>query len=281
VQDGITTFSAGCDGAVRMWNPTQGPSAVQVIGRHDQPVKSMKFLPKHNVLVTGSWDRTVRVWDTRQPTAAATLQHPERVYAMDAKEDAIVVGTADRQVHVYNVANINNKMAQFESSLKYQTRCISIFHDLQGFAMGCIEGRVAIEYFEDMQKKIQNAQTTAASNKLPVKNFVFKCHRDNNNIYSVNAIDFHHYNTFCTAGSDGTFCWWDKDARHRLAAFEKDKLRCPITVAKFNPMGNMMLYALSYDWSKGAEQNNPQLGNNIVYHPVVDDEIAPKDRKKF
>lgn len=53
----------------------------------------------------------------------------------------------------------------------------------------------------------------ANSAKTPTKNFVFKCHRDGNNVHSVNAIDFHHYGTFCTAGSDGTYCWWDKEAR--------------------------------------------------------------------
>ena len=39
LQDGMTTFSAGCDGQVRMWNPSQGPNSVQVIGKHDQPVR--------------------------------------------------------------------------------------------------------------------------------------------------------------------------------------------------------------------------------------------------
>ena len=50
--------------------------------------------------------------------------------------------------------------------------------------------------------------------KMPSKNFVFKCHRDGSNVHSVNSIDFHHYGSFCTAGSDGTFSWWDKEARY-------------------------------------------------------------------
>ena len=66
--------------------------------------------------------------------------------------------------------------------------------------MGCIEGRVAVEYFNDMQNKIQAQRLGANAPKTTVKNFVFKCHRDGNNIFSVNSIDFHHYNTFCTAG---------------------------------------------------------------------------------
>jgi hypothetical protein len=39
----MTTFSAGCDGQVRMWNPSQGPNSVQIIGKHDQPVRSDLF----------------------------------------------------------------------------------------------------------------------------------------------------------------------------------------------------------------------------------------------
>jgi mRNA export factor len=77
--------------------------------------------------------------------------------------------------------------------------------------MGCIEGRVAVEYFSEMQNKINQQRTNGP--KTTTKNFVFKCHRDGTNVHSVNSIDFHHYNTFCTAGSDGTFNWWDKEAR--------------------------------------------------------------------
>jgi hypothetical protein len=39
----MTTFSAGCDGQVRMWNPSQGPNSVQIIGKHDQPVRSALY----------------------------------------------------------------------------------------------------------------------------------------------------------------------------------------------------------------------------------------------
>lgn len=50
------------------------------------------------MVVTGSWDRTVKCWDTRTPTPAATLQLPERVYAMDVKFPLMVVATAERHM---------------------------------------------------------------------------------------------------------------------------------------------------------------------------------------
>jgi mRNA export factor len=58
--------------------------------------------------------------------------------------------------------------------------------------------------------------------------FAYKCHRveakDNPDksmpgtlIYPVNAIAFHQqWGTFATAGSDGTYAFWDKDKRQRL-----------------------------------------------------------------
>lgn len=62
--------------------------------------------------------------------------------------------------------------------------------DKTGYLIGSIEGRVAVQHVEE---SIGQA-----------KNFTFKCHRDNNDIYSVNDIKFHPvHGTFVTAGSDG------------------------------------------------------------------------------
>ena len=48
------------------------------------------------------------------------------------------------------------------------------------------------------------------------KNFSFKCHRENNSvdIYAVHDISFHPvFGTFATAGANGNFAFWDKDAK--------------------------------------------------------------------
>jgi WD40 repeat protein len=51
--------------------------------------------------------------------------------------------------------------------------------------------------------------------------FAFKCHRDGADIYPVSSIAFHPFGTFATTGGDGTFCFWDKDARQKLKSFAK------------------------------------------------------------
>jgi mRNA export factor len=271
--DGMTTFSAGCDGQVRMWNASQPVTSVQVIGKHDAPIRCMRFLPEANLLVTGSWDKSVRLWDCRSPNPAAVLQLSERVYAMDAKQQAIVVGTADKMVSVFQ---LQTKVAEFKSSLNYQTRCISIFHDNQGFAMGSIEGRISLEYYNEMNQKMANQRAGSVTKSPTTKSFVFKCHREGSDVFCVNSIDFCHKNTFCSAGSDGVMAVWDKEARNRLSLFEAQKARCPVSCVKFSPLGNLLFYAVSYDWSRGHEYNNTALGNNIGLHYVQEAEITPK-----
>jgi mRNA export factor len=71
--------------------------------------------------------------------------------------------------------------------------------------------------------------------------FAFKCHRDNRDVFPVNALSFHPRNTFVTAGADGCLHTWDKDTRFRLAAFENFKRQQPISDAKFSPNVNIII----------------------------------------
>ena len=247
------------------------------------------------MLVTGGWDKIVKIWDTRSPTPAAQAELSDRVYAMDCRSRALVVGTADRQLHVFDLnMGLSKKMSQdYKSPLTYQTRSISIFADGAGFAIGCIEGRVALEYFANMGKN----DGIGGSQAGQPANFVFKCHRDkilsgNNSgaskIFSVNSIDFHPLNTLATGGSDGVFSIWDKDARHRLRHFDRFKFGGSnyqaITNVKFSPQGDLLFYSLGYDWGMGHPDGagKPLINrstNKLMVHSVSHDEVKPKESK--
>jgi mRNA export factor len=125
--------------------------------------------------------------------------------------------------------------------------------------------------------------STTVLNPLPLSaNFSFKCHRQNvpntrdvANVFSVNAISFHPvHGTFSTAGSDGTFHFWDKDAKHRLKGYPE--VGGPISTTAFNRNGTIFAYAVSYDWSKGYASNTPQTVNKVMLHPVGPDECKPR-----
>lgn len=270
--DGATAFAGLGDGSLQAW--PLGQPATHQVGKHDAPVKHVFHVPEVNCVFTGSWDKTVRCWDLRQPQPTATVQLPERCYAMDVRHPLMVVATAERKVCTYNLAGANwqHPYKIEDSPLRHQTRCVAAFPNHEGYALGSVEGRVAIHHVEP---------------KDTHKNFAFKCHRETVdggtgrpatcNIYSVNAICFHHLGTFATAGSDGVYNFWDKDSKQRLMAFKKANQA--ISCAAFSPSGALYAYALSYDWSRGSEHHVPSTPNQIMLHKVQKDEITQRSKK--
>ncbi|KAK4791902.1 hypothetical protein SAY86_022337 [Trapa natans] len=259
--DGTTVFSGGCDKQVKMW-PLLSGGQPMIIGMHDAPIKEMAWIPEINVLVTGSWDKTLRYWDIRQPTPLHTQQLPDRCSALAVRKQAMVVGTADKNFILFDLQNPQTEFKRFTTSLKYPARCIDVFPDQQGFIVGSIEGRVGVSHFDDSQK---------------YKNFTFKCQRDGDDIYSVNSVHFHPvFPTLATAGSDGTFGFWDKDNKQKLKLLQR---RCclPITCSTFNTDGSIFAYSVCYDWSKGAANHNPATSTtSIVLYLPKDTEVKPK-----
>ena len=90
------TLPGGCDKTVKMWSLATNQS--QVVAKHDAPVRDCFFVQQLNMLVTGSWDRTLRYWDLRQPNPVHVQQVPERVYSMDVKGALMVVALANRRI---------------------------------------------------------------------------------------------------------------------------------------------------------------------------------------
>merc|ERR1719195_429365 len=143
--------------------------------------------------MTASWDKTIKFWDTRAPNPMLSIDLPERAYCADVDYPMAVVGTAGRGIIIY----------QLDGQPKEDKKSTPT-----GFALGSVEGRVAIQYVN-------------AAN--PKDNFTFKCHRSNGavngfqDIFAVNDIAFHPvHGTLATVGSDGRYSFWDKDARTKL-----------------------------------------------------------------
>ncbi|KAF2161676.1 hypothetical protein M409DRAFT_69723 [Zasmidium cellare ATCC 36951] len=270
--DGSKVFGGGADKAARMLDLGANATQATQVAAHDQPIRCVESFNTNGspMLVTGSWDKSVKYWDLRQSQPAASVDCRERVYSMDVRGDQmLVVGTAERHIHIIDLRNPTKFFKSMQSPLKWQTRVVSTFTDGTGFAIGSIEGRCAIQYIDD---------------KDSANNFSFKCHRqtpatdrNNSNVYAVNAISFHpQHGTFSTAGSDGTFHFWDKDAKHRLKGYPE--VGGTISATDFNRGGNIFAYAVSYDWSKGYSFNTAQYPNKIMLHPIQGDECKPRPK---
>lgn len=52
-------FSGRCDKQAKMW-PLLTGGAPTTVGMHDAPIKEIAWIPEMNLLVTGSWDKTLK-----------------------------------------------------------------------------------------------------------------------------------------------------------------------------------------------------------------------------
>jgi len=270
--DGTKVFTAGSDNKAHIWDLSS--NQIVQCAQHDAPIKTVHWIqaPNYQCLMTGSWDKTLKFWDTRQANPIKTFNTTETVYCADVIYPMAVVSTAQRGILVYQLSPEPAEFKKVDSPLKYQHRCVAICKDRQGaphgFALGSVEGRVAIQYIQPND---------------PKDNFTFKCHRsdvtnNSQDIYAVNDIAFHPtHGTLATVGSDGKFSFWDKDARTKLKTSDP----CPqsITSCCFNASGSMFAYAVGYDWSKGHEMYNANLKPSIRLRSCAD-ELKPRATKK-
>lgn len=261
-KDQAHVLSGGLDNTVKVFDLNTRQE--RIVGIHEQAVKCVRYSEENKVIVTGSWDNSVKVWDDRAAIpCAGTFTQPDKVYTMDVVGELLVVGTAGRKVMVWDLRNMSSPLQKRESSLKFQTRCLRCFPDKSGYVMSSIEGRVAVEYLTHEQ----------ASNK-----YAFKCHRVKENgienIYPVNAISFHQdHSTFATGGSDGFVNIWDGFIKKRLCQFH----RYPTSIASldFAVDGSVLAIATSYMYEHENKPDNI-AEDNIVVRFVSDQETKPK-----
>ncbi|KAJ2722380.1 mitotic spindle checkpoint protein Bub3 [Coemansia sp. Benny D115] len=257
------SFSGGLDRRLLAWD--QQYTQTHELGRHDGEISALEYSHSCNTLVSGGWDRTLRVWDSRSDTAQVKrVDVDERVYSMSVRDQLVAVALAGRRILLYDVRNMDRAVESRESSLKYPTRCVELMPDGQGFACSSVEGRVAVEYLDG----------------VPKSNYAFKCHRQTTEdgvdlVYPVNAIAFHPvHHTFVTGGSDGVVSLWDPDNKKRLKQYQG----YPTSVASlaFNSSGTSFAVAASYTYEEGERDHPP---DSIWIRPISESETKPKAKK--
>ncbi|KAI4586909.1 hypothetical protein MJG53_004696 [Ovis ammon polii x Ovis aries] len=203
--DPTRAWSGGLDHQLKMHDLNTDQE--NLVGTHDAPIRCVEYCPEVNVMVTGSWDQTVKLWDPRTPCNAGTFSQPEKVYTLSVSGDRLIMGTAGRRVLVWVLQNMGYVQQRRESSLKYQTRCIRAFPNKQGYVLSSIEGRVAVEYLDP-------------SPEVQKKKYAFKC------------------------GSDGFVNIWDPFNKKRLCQFHR--YLTSIASLAFSNDGTTLAIASSY-----------------------------------
>lgn len=229
-EDGHVAFAGISDGNILVYHLKENKSFK--ISAHGNAVKSLKFYK--NLVISGSFDKTLKFWDLRSPNPVHTINLPERVFCMDLKKDMLALSTAGNRVSVYNLKD-NCSEKKMTTKLFWQIRSICCGNDNDTVIVGGIEGKAEILTISPSAKRM-----------------VFRCHRTKDDLYAVNTISMHpgKPNVVVSGGSDGVLSFFDRDSRLRLF---NENLGSPVTCSAFNPSGTLFACGIGYDWSRGYD----------------------------
>ena len=222
----------------------------------------VSFIDERTVVSAG-WDKTLHIWDCRTAEKPqVTIALPGKAFGMDVRDHLAVVATFGRRNCVIDLTQ-GKLLLDRESSLKYQSRCVAVSPRDGFIALGSIEGRVAVESVDGL--------TTPSSKKK----YAFKCHRMNDTVYPVNAIEFHpRFGTFCTGGCDGTVVVWDGNNKKKLTTLPR--FETSVAALAFNHDGSELAVAASYTFEEGDQ---PHPKDEIYIRPMLDSECQPKGKQ--
>ena len=91
-ESGHVAYSGGLDRSVHRTD--MAAEADLLLGAHNEAVKCLSYAPELRVAVSGSWDKTVKLWDCRHTECSSSHELPDKVYTMAISGFRLVTGTA-------------------------------------------------------------------------------------------------------------------------------------------------------------------------------------------
>lgn len=257
-----------------------------VMSEHTKPVRCVIYDREHQILVSASWDSTLHFHNLAAPDSPpAVVSLPGKPHAMAASPTKVVVAMTARLVHIFDLPSVAKQLLssdspdikpwqQRESSLKFLTRAVACMPNDAGYATSSIEGRVAVEWFED------SAESQA-------RKYAFKCHRQSapeeegggDVVFPVNALAFHHVygKTFASGGGDGTVALWDAEAKRRMKQYQN--FGDSVASLSFSSNGRYMAAGVCPGFETGQEDYNGSGQTKVVIRELSETEAKGKGTK--
>lgn len=105
----------------------------EIVGSHSDGVLCLNSSACQRFLISGSWDKTLALWDERCPsTSQRTVLLPSKPVSMDVNDMMVVIATADHMIYLNDLRKTDSFIQKRESPLRHQISGIKWFPSKEG-----------------------------------------------------------------------------------------------------------------------------------------------------
>ncbi|PIN07756.1 Mitotic spindle checkpoint protein BUB3, WD repeat superfamily [Handroanthus impetiginosus] len=241
-------LSADSDGSIFRYDMHLGNS--KAIGNHDDLATCIEYSEETCKIVTAGWDKKVKFWDARSVSCYDCLGNlGVEVESMSVSGFNLMVALKS-SVHLYDLRYLDGSVQSKEFFMDIHIKCVRSNLDLEGFAVGSVDGKVVLDYLAQSSSKNEG--------------YAFRCHPKDKNgkrhLVAVNDIAFSPSicGVLVTGDNEGHASIWDVLSRKRLLELP----RYPNSVASlaYNHDGQLLAVASSHTYQEANErEENPQI----------------------
>eukprot|EP00915_Cephaloidophora_sp_WS-2016_P004685 GHVH01006243.1.p1 GENE.GHVH01006243.1~~GHVH01006243.1.p1 ORF type:complete len:392 (-),score=38.27 GHVH01006243.1:171-1346(-) len=273
LDSGALCFTAGADGAIRMHDIAS--KQVKELGKHEGPVTFVRYDPASQTVISGGVDGFLKAFNSGGQ-CVHQAQLTGLIRGLDVRNSHIAALCSDNSIHVLNTQT-NQTVVLQEDALKLthlQMTTVTILpapdtmkdsqKQIAGVIVGAVDGRLTVHSVQTFKYSSTN-QATYNFAAHPTTH-VRKANKDVI-VHQVSAADINHRGLVVTAGSDGALRFWDVANKCKKSEVETPN-KHPIVATKFDPYGQMVCYATSYDWSAGAAGHTGSVPTKIYIHTI-------------
>ncbi|OVA08818.1 WD40 repeat [Macleaya cordata] len=244
-QDESTAFSIGSDCCIRRHDFGSGIDFT--IGKHDDLATCVEYSEKTCQAITAGLDKRIMSWDMRMEKSVVYSELVGGEVESISLCGLYLIVAMGTSINIYDLRNFKEPLQTTESCMDYRVRCVNTFPNWKGYAVGSVDGRVALKCLNPSD-----------ANEMSC---IFRCYpksRDGRrHLVAVNDIVFNpsHYGAFVTGDNEGYATMWDAQSRKRLFQFP----RYPSSVASisYNHGGQLLAVASSYTYQEANEIEKP------------------------